>query len=309
MGLSFTGDSANVDLWYDALEGFTAPSTLIPISNEAQEAISYQTFQKILEFDPYFGEMHDSPIKPSGDIETILQGVKRGIDDVLHGNNMFFRVNLCSPKDVGRECIVNNGEQTLDLLLSSFRLYKGYRSALKNKPMFLVFRELRQFEDEYRCFIEEGQIKAISQYEDSDTVNKALGASALYSITHEVITNLWGYVQNVIQEAGIETAVLDVGHVVGRGFECIEINPFADCTDKCLYTGEEVYTGKVEGQFRYWFDSHVLRTVEVKDGNILHEWDEIVEEERVNTDILALLQGALTERKKSIKKFHLAPHV
>lgn len=295
MTISFKGDSANVELWYEQLKAFTSPSSLLPISEDERRAIEYQTFQRILDFDPYYGEMHDAPMKPNGDIGAILEGITKKIDQIISNQSVFFRINLCSPKDAGENCIISNGEEALDLLLSSFRIYNGYKRVMKNKPIFLVMRELRSFEDEYRCFIENGKLIAISQYEDSDTVTKGSGASRLFALTSETILNLWRYVENVIESIGIVDAVLDVGNVKGAGFECIEINPFADCTDKCLYAGEDLY-GNIQGQsFRYWFDTNILRTVEIEKNQIVAEWDELIEAEAMNDNMFQLLKNRIRE--------------
>lgn len=184
---------------------------------------------------------------------------------------MFFRTNLFSPKDVRKNCFVSTGKETIELLTSSYRMYEGYQKLLKEKDLYLVFREKISIKEEFRCFVENGNIKAISQYDDSRSLSQRKGASAIYSFGNKDYLSLYHYVNNFIKKCSVIHAVIDIAHTP-NGFMIIELNPFHRYTDKSLFANVDIYDKTMEEtEIRFWKEPFVVKVLTVQNGKVIKE--------------------------------------
>ncbi|MFF2531201.1 ATP-grasp domain-containing protein [Brevibacillus sp. NPDC058079] len=304
MALSFTGRTANFEKWYERLEKYTMPSVYFAVDEQTKRGIIAKTFERICEFDPYFGEMNSNPsLSTPLNLDEILRNLEKRFDHILQGKTFFFRTNLFSPKDVRPDCLVSNGNEALDLLLASQRLYKGYQNLLKTEDLYIVFREAVSFSEEFRCYIEGGQIKAISQYDDSNSVHKGLGASRLFQYAPDQYIDLYRFVDNAIKEVGIKDAVIDVGNTA-NGFLIIELNPYTEATDLCLFAKENVYKTPFNGtHIRFWEEKQLMKTYVLKEAKIVDILTEEVHERQsvFSTElVLSRLRASLPSNNQNI---------
>jgi len=262
----FIGTTANFETWYPLVAPFTPLSHWYPLTPDERTVIRAQIFDHLLENDPYFGELHDRPDSHHLPESEIMVALREKIAEWLDGPPYFFRTNLGSPKDVG-SCKVHTAEDVLRLLLHSHRIYR-LLPLLEDQPLHLVFRAWVSLSQEFRCFIHEGEICGISQYDDSDTVRTRSGASQVFDLAPAAYVRLYDYVRHVIADAHLEDAVLDVAFG-DHGFWVIEINPFAPCTDRCLFAGEDLYhESQRPPEIRYWIEPFVIAvmTFDAVDG-------------------------------------------
>lgn len=252
----FTGETAHFETWYDLMAPFTPKSRWYALTPEEQVVVRARIYDYLLEDDPYFAMMNDRPETGGLDEAGVVAALREKIAGWLDGRPYFFRTNLFSPKDVG-VCRVENADDVLQLLLRSRRLYRGFR-LMGETPLTLVFREWVAPHEEFRCFIEDGRIKGVSQYDDSDSIMKAKGASELYTLSFADYARLAAYVQQVVDATRLETAVLDVARG-DDGFWVVEINPFSPATDTCLFALEDIYDIPIlEPEIRYWVERFTI---------------------------------------------------
>lgn len=290
--MEFTTETACFEKWYGGLRAYTTPSTLLFVEQETKRALLHQMYWALAEEIPYFTENHPEPSVKGVDVSASLDQLECQIDDILQGQTMFFRTNLMSPKDVPGGCFVTTGKETLDLLTTSYRTYKGVRRFLGEEEFYLVFREKEYFLQEYRVFVQDGRVKAVSQYDDSTTLTENKGASSVDDLSASDRGSLLTYLEEVIRESGIRTTVLDIG-ATREGYRVIECNPFHRLTDLCLFGNTNLYTSDLANTttFRYWVEDRAFKELVVEEGVIrnetLHRLPEVTEQ----TDPLADLRN------------------
>ena len=252
----FMGNMALFETWYDLMAPFTPKSRWYALTPEEQAVVPARIYDHLLKDDPYYAVMFDRPATSGLDEATIIAALGEKIAGWLDGQPYFFRTNLLSPKDAGL-CRVENAEDVLDLLLRSRRLYR-VSPVMGATPLTLVFREWCTPYEEFRCFVENGRIKALSQYDDSDSIMKANGASEFYPLTPTDYVRLATYIQAVVDTTHLDTAVLDVARG-DDGFWVVEINPFSPITDTCLFVLEDIYdTPLPDPEIRYWVGPFII---------------------------------------------------
>jgi hypothetical protein len=300
MTLDFTGTTANFEEWYETIKEFTPVSQYFRVSSEEKEALMVQTFDNLCNTVPYFSETHQRPNASVQEVEIILEKLAKKINEMIKGKEVFFRTNLFSPKDVRKHCFVSTGKEAIELLTSSYRMYKGYQELLKEKDLYLVFREKISVKEEFRCFVENGFIKGISQYDDSRSVSQRKGASAIYSFGNEDYLSLYHYVNNFIKKCSVIHAVIDIAHTP-TGFMVIELNPFHRYTDKSLFANIDIYTKKIEEtEIRFWKESFVMKVLAVQNGKVVKETEEVVKPTVNHLD-----KNSLSLKIKQLKKLSI----
>lgn len=301
--LNFTGKTANFEEWYEDLKAFTPKSTYFKVDSDTKKVILARTYSNLCKLIPYFGEIN-RPVSTKGiDEFAKITALVEEMEKHIKRKVVFFRTNLFSPKDVKSPSIVSNGLEAHDLLLSSSRLYRGYKELLKDGDLYLVFREKVEFKEEFRCFIENGHVKGISQYDDSDSLRKKKGASRIFTLEEREYLILLDYVQYVVESADIQSCVMDIGFTP-TGISVIELNPFSPLTDKSLFANTEIYsdsfTGKTE--IRYWKDHQTLTILEVENRCIVarkEDWMAIHKKAKPNLE-LSNLQANLANLKLQV---------
>jgi hypothetical protein len=273
--LNFTGQTAHFEDWYEAIKEYTPRSTYFRVDDDTKKVIIAKTFDKLCQTIPYFGEMHHRMDTTGLNEVSLITSLVEQMNLHVKREDVFFRTNLFSPKDVKSPCLVSSGQEALELLLSSSRLYRGYRELLKEQDLVLVFREKVDYQEEFRCFIENGQVKGISQYDDSDSIRKGTGASRIFSFTTKDYLPIMDYVEHVVASTGIQSCVLDIG-ITPVGMSVIELNPFGEVTDKSLFAQSDIYGEPLSGNtdIRFWKDHQTIRILEVKNRKIVQEYDE-----------------------------------
>lgn len=268
--LNFTGKTANFEEWYEAIEPFTPKSTYFKVDHETKKVIVGRTYDQLWKLIPYFGETNRRVSTKGIDEFSKITSLVDLMEKHIQRKDVFFRTNLFSPKDVKNPCFVSNGLEAWETLISSERLHRGYQELLKDDDLYLVFREKVEYKEEFRCFIENGHVKGISQYDDSNSIRRGKGASRIFTFDEREYLNLLDFVQHVVQSAGIMSCVLDVGYTP-TGISVIELNPFGSVTDKSLFANTDIYSELTTGstEIRYWKDHQTLSILESKNGRIV----------------------------------------
>lgn len=275
--LNFTGKTANFEEWYEEIKEFTPVSTYFQVDEDAKKVIMARTFDVLEQKIPYFSEMNDRMSTTGIDEVAKLTALVDLMDMHIEGKEVFFRSNLYSPKDVKDSCIVSSGNEALSLLLASTRMYNGYYKLLKDLPLYLVFREKVDFQNEFRCFIADGHVKGISQAEDSDSIRLGIGASKIQGYSLNDYLRVLDYVESVVQETEMENVVLDVG-ISTTGIHVIELNPYGNLTDKSLFAKEDVYSSGTSTTFiRFWKDQKTISVLEIEEGAVIQRYEETIE--------------------------------
>lgn len=298
--LNFTGMTANFQEWYEKMSVYTPKSTYFRVDADTKKVIMAKTFDKLCENIPYFGETNERIDTTEIDEVAKITSLIKEMNQHIEGKEVFFRTNLFSPKDVKSPCLVSSGEEALELLLSSSRMYRGYHRILKEQDLYLVFREKVDYQEEFRCFIENGHVKGISQYDDSDSVRLAQGSSRLFTLTSKEYLSLIDYVQHVVDATGIRSCVLDVGFIP-TGLSVIELNPYGEVTDKSLFANTNIYDMSTSDQteIRYWKDHQTIVVLEVKKGKVVREYEEWITIKKAET------HSRLLALKTSLQDFKL----
>lgn len=148
-------------------------------------------------------------------------------------NKYFFRLNICSPKDIG-DCIVNSPTQIVDMIYRSDRL----QYFLKN-PFFKIRIVLRKvispFPTEYRLFVNDLKLRAISQNDNSIEKEDK-------SIVYNEIVDFYKTMKSKLPYLH---TIIDIIKYNGEWI-VLELNPF----------GAENYSGS--GLFNWLYDYNIL---------------------------------------------------
>lgn len=231
-----------IENWNKELLKYSLKTEIIPISlNEVDcilsiEAGKYRGFNR--------NNIHD-------DFKPLLSKIEQAL--VKFPEGAFFRMGSRSPKDmfVGgkQQKAITDAFNVLELMLSSMRLFEDLSLAdrLQYEPS-IILREWMDIEKwtEFRCFIKDGEIVAISQYFYHEE----------FPQIKENLKNIEGKVidlYNNIKEYLPRYTVMDV---VFKNQETIllEINPYntegKQYTDPCLFHWNEIEQGD-KFDFRY----------------------------------------------------------
>lgn len=194
--------------------------------------------------------------------KKLLQPVKKRVDDELNGGCRFFKLSTRSGKDAyevldpsldikeddSSEELARKIQAQIEILkVSSFEdVYRIIRAskrlkedltnyidyATDDQSMSIVLQEWKPCKGtEYRCFIKGKRLIAFCLYhgcqeslDDDDGLRKEI---------EEFIQNIQPYIQ-------FEDYVLDIDLESRQRIRFIELNPFNDETDPCIFTWEEL---------------------------------------------------------------------
>jgi hypothetical protein len=222
--------------WYDRLQGLTIPSIGQEISIGQARALACSLIE--------LGECHEQP-SPSEFSE--LKAAFAALWAKAKSPPYFCRLGSRSPKDAyGLQnkatslkemigCFTSCSERLSDDL--SLAYCNDYRPWLWLRKWVFIEPEL-----EWRYFIINGEIQGLSQYH-------YLKSEKIYppvqSVTHSAdeIQKWWETKAKPIWPSNLLTAVVDVYLDLGSGqVILIEINPYFEMTDPCLFTWKELLT-------------------------------------------------------------------
>jgi hypothetical protein len=123
---------------------------------------------------------------------------------------------------------VRNGNEALDLLLNSERVFTDLRRALDFSERFEVKLILREWNDsikyeyEFRCFVYQNSLNAISQYD------YCFFSEELVKDSEKLKTSISNFFDEVVKNKlnDLENYVIDFGVTKSGEIFIIELNPF-----------------------------------------------------------------------------------
>jgi len=179
----------------------------------------------------FFG-MHDG--NPPGEI---MREVAAEIDNRMGWRRHFVRLNSRSPKDYPwpfeAPATVSGKEAILFLSASERVLDDLYEFKwVPEQPAFICLREWQyglRSEDEYRCFVKDGELIAVTAYDYRKPIKAAPdgGRAVREKIDHYFSETL----KPVLH---IDTVVFDLWMPIGKEPALIEINPYG-LSDPCFF--------------------------------------------------------------------------
>ena len=237
---------AQFNIWYPKFEHLTIPSKIIKISKEFVEYLSGEQSKDSGE-EMIFGEEEKAsePTFPLLEKET-AKCIK------LLGGCVFAKLNWSAPCDaawtkVGNSLKCNNFSEICDLLkssdtISSFDLCENIVLCVSQNSEFfqhfLVLREWREIDPcyEFRCFVKNGELIAISQRNHSDYY------SFLCQMKMEILELIGKFFHTEMKKRLlIPNCVFDCFIVAGlMKVILLDFSAFNELTDALLYTWEEL---------------------------------------------------------------------
>eukprot|EP00927_Polykrikos_kofoidii_P060298 TRINITY_DN5530_c1_g1_i1.p1 TRINITY_DN5530_c1_g1~~TRINITY_DN5530_c1_g1_i1.p1 ORF type:complete len:480 (-),score=85.16 TRINITY_DN5530_c1_g1_i1:35-1474(-) len=253
--LAFAEASAyNLERWYEALQEHTAATTTVPL-----EEADLTMMQKLhAAWHASHGHsVDDVTLRTHAAFEQRLQ--EAGWGDTKHaGSRRFVKTSMRSPKDgvrvehaphtppherLQREveaCAVDSGAAALELLIASKRVmsdighFRRYRAQGASNEFNVV---LRTWDDavagtvEWRCFVADGRLTAISQYHCYTALPEIVHASAEeLRATRDRLVAFHRRVHGAVEESvRVPSYVLDVATPVSGDqmtpVRLVEVNP------------------------------------------------------------------------------------
>jgi hypothetical protein len=150
-------------------------------------------------------------------------------------------INIAMIKAMNRGMKVENGKDCLELLTKSYRVYEDLQKQLNfEKELFdsrLVIREwidevAEHPEYEFRCFVHERNLHAVSQY-FSDTYFDNLWTEGAQEKLQQQMIEFFDSVKNTIPHPSF---VIDFFVSPTRGVMIVELNPFHIGAGACLFS-------------------------------------------------------------------------
>ncbi|KAI6650933.1 hypothetical protein LOD99_5773 [Oopsacas minuta] len=241
---------AQFNVWYPVFAKLTIPSLIIKLSKEFIEYIAGKSSQDSDE-DISYGDEIIEPSFPSLEVE-IAKCVK------LLGGSVFPKLNWSAPCDaawikIGNSLKCKKFDEIYDLLkssdtISTFDLSENIiLSVAENAELFdhyLVLREWREIDTslEFRCFVKNSNLIAISQRNHSDYY------AFLSDIEMEVLELISKFfatevkkkilLPNCVFDCYVQSDIMSV--------ILVDFSPFNELTDALLFTWEEL-NGPWEG--------------------------------------------------------------
>lgn len=204
--------------WYAALEPFTWPTKFVKLKGEMVGALA-----KGMNED----EARDFLYSPDG--KAMMNELIEPLADI--SGNAFAFVDNCAPTDTERfetkRGAVYSPRSVLFYLLQS---RKVAQAAADGKVEYICLRPFRKITRarEFRLFIYEGKLSAMSQYYLTRHYRRLEG----------VKDNYWNraveFVENVIWRLPVKTLVMDVYITSSNDFLVIDLNPWGGDTDPLL---------------------------------------------------------------------------
>ncbi len=204
--------------WYPALEPFTWPTKFVKLKTEMVEALGRG-----------MNEDEARDFLYSSDGKAMMNELIEPLADIR--GNAFAFVDNCAPTDTERfeskRGAVYSPRSALFYLLQS---RKVANAAAKGEIGYICLRPFRRITRarEFRLFIYEGKLSAMSQYHLNRHYRRLEG----------VKENYWKraveFVEKVIWRLPVQTLVMDVYITSSNGFLVIDLNPWGGDTDPLL---------------------------------------------------------------------------
>ena len=150
------------------------------------------------------------------------------------GFPVFVKLSSRSPKDFS-ELEHNNIRSVIRSLTNSMRIYEDLKGFVCQSPIKVVaIREYKPIEkkSEFRCFSKNGKFVGMSQYfykEEFGVMDHLEAAEEFAEKIHKKLVDVVGF----------RDFIFDIGYVSKGGWKLIELNPFHETTDPCLFDWKE----------------------------------------------------------------------
>ncbi len=162
---------------------------------------------------------------------------------------------LCSAQMKFLFC--QNSDQVMNLLLTSERVYADLNLALdchdiKSNDEWSTSVVLREWQSdlreefEFRVFVHEGRVTAVSQYNPYCTFPELTALLNDPRQTQELLDKISAYVNDVHRLVKHDSYIIDIA-VFRDKIQIVELNPFAQSTGPCLFSwrkDEQILLGK-----------------------------------------------------------------
>ncbi len=210
-----TPDFLRTPIWYPLLAGYTFLTSFVKLRQDAVKAL--------IDGD-------------TGEGEERSPAVQRAIDDlrqpmsVIPGN-AFVSVDRCAPTDTERFALkrgaVFSPESAWKFLASSAKVRE---SALRGEVEFICLRPFRRMNRtrEYRLFIYEGRLMAMSQYHLERHFHRLERVRDLYWEKAEDL------IRHIAWQMPLKTLVMDIYITSSGKILIIDLNPWGEPTDPLL---------------------------------------------------------------------------
>jgi len=252
--------ATNIENWYLDIENDTFPTRFIPLTQKDAEVIctSYE---------------NGSVVPLDNESQTIVNHLCSKIDEEIANLNatesgVFIKLSCRSPKDVTvdsdqmkelyheqiskidhpthndivialfsshiRALKVHHSREALDLFIKSERIFSDIQLALGDKEKFSINVIVRKWIDielrhEFRGFVFNKTLNCLSQYYDFCYFPQ------LVEEIEEIVPNVQEFFRELKDKVKLDHYICDFG-VVGDRVYIIELNPWLDTTDSCLYS-------------------------------------------------------------------------
>lgn len=221
-----------IDQWPAALAELSFKTDLVPVN--AGDLVEE------------FYACHDS--KPRG---PLMNSLARDLDARMGWDRKFVRLNSRSPKDYPWPFQVpatHSGKEAVDFLCGSMRVLDDLYEFkwVPEQPAYICLREWQyglRSEQEYRCFVKNGDLIAVTAYDYTKTVEVPADGG------EEIRRRIDQYfAQRLKPTLHIDTVVFDLWDKPRDGMTLIEINPYG-LSDPCNfknYARVEAASGFIE---------------------------------------------------------------
>jgi hypothetical protein len=170
--------------------------------------------------------------------------INQTINDL--GGSVFIKLGSRSPKDsfignVLKGFCCHNDKEVFDLLFDSERIMEDSYRYYMNDGGYLVLREWKDIKkyEEFRCFVSDRKLEAISQYEYFNYFPKIVeNKITIQNIILAKFQQIKDYIPS--------DCILDIWVKNYKEAVVIELNPLGIDTDPCLFSWNEWNTGSFE---------------------------------------------------------------
>lgn len=251
----------NMENWSDGLFRLSIPSREVKLSGAEHKALIAACIA-VAACDP------DAEIAPEH--QEAITGLEARLDAAIASfqGNAFCKLGSRSAKDnwdaIKSGFCVRSGAEAIRLLLGSMEripddLMQAEVSGLS--PSIWV-RQWMDFPDwaEFRCLVQGRRLIGVSQYNYQD----GTPSTAIVDHADDLLRQIADLVAAVILHLPTPDLVVDIGFIQGKAPIVIEINPFNDRTDPCLFRDDNPmspslaasFASKADGSpdFRYFGD-------------------------------------------------------
>jgi len=284
--------AANIENWIGDVEDWTFPTRFVPVTPDLAEVLM-EMFEK-------GGESLDDNHKMNL-LSTLIDQIDQKIQELDASDGLFVKLSCRSPKDVTvdsekmrqiyQETIgnieipsdndvvialysshikalkVNCGREAIDMFVKSERIFSDLQLALQNRDSFslnVIIRKWLPIElrHEFRGFVFNKNLNALSQYFDFCFFPQ------LVDEMEEIVANVTNTFNLLKDKIKLENYICDFGIVNGRVY-IIELNPWLETTDSCLFSWFRDRNTLMNGPFECRFNTKLRGGIR---GSVIEPW-------------------------------------